>query len=94
MSQTTTLRLPESLRERIADAATKRGTTAHAFMLEAIDAALVAAELQADMHQTADERMDRLLATGEGLLWDDVRPWLEARAAGQDAVAPRPRKWR
>ena len=94
MSQTTTLRLPETVRKRIADAASKRGTTAHAFMLDAINDALVAAELQADMHQTADARMDQLLATGEGLLWDDVRPWLEAWAVGEDAAPPKPRKWR
>ena len=94
MSQTTTLRLPAELRGRIASAAAQRGTTAHAFMLEAITEALTAAELRADFHRDADERMEELLATGEGLTWDEVRPWLQARAGGRDVPPPKPTRWR
>ena len=94
MAHTTTLRLPEEFRGRISAAAAQRGTTAHAFMIEAISEALASAELRAAFHRDADQGLEDLLETGEGLMWDEMVPWLRARAAGQEVPPAPARPWR
>ena len=94
MPNTTTLRLSDDLRDRIATEAQRRGTTAHAFMVDAITEALAAAELRATFEQDADEGLRELMESGEGLLWEDVRPWLQSRARGEDPPRPTRRPWR
>lgn len=94
MPQTTTLRLAPEFRERVAQAAARQGLTPHAFMIEAITESLNAAELRASFHEDADAGLRDLLESGTGLLWEEVRPWLEARAEGQEIAPPVPRSWR
>jgi predicted transcriptional regulator len=94
MPETTTLRLPDGLKARLTCVATGAGTSAHAFMVDAIAAAVAAAEEQAAFEALADARYQGMLETGEGLLWEEVRPWLVAAAAGRSAPPPTVRKWR
>ena len=89
---TTTLRLNDDLKSRIAEAAKRSGTTAHHFMLEAIVEKTAAAERRHEFEALADARYAEFLATGEAVPWADMRAYLEARAAGRDAPKPRPRK--
>jgi predicted transcriptional regulator len=86
---TTTLRLDEAMKARIAAAARREGKSPHGFMLEAIAEVVGRAELRRDFERTADERMARLTATGRGLDWAETRAWLQARAAGRRAAKPR-----
>ena len=53
---TTTIRIDEELKERVAAAAEKAGKTAHAFMLDAIQHGVHQAELDDDFHRVADAR--------------------------------------
>jgi len=89
---TTTIRLPEGLKARVANAAKKSGTTAHHFILDAIEQRTVDAERQADFDAEAEARYERIVQTGLTLPWADMRAYLENRMDGRQAARPRPRK--
>ena len=91
---TTTIRIDEALKARIAAAAETAGTTAHAFMLDAIAQALEQVEIDEAFHRLADERWARLLATGKTVSWDKAKGWIEARSRGERSDRPRARKQR
>ena len=54
---TTTIRLPDELKARVAVAAKHAGTTAHAFILEAIAEKAEQAERRADFDAVAEARL-------------------------------------
>lgn len=87
---TTTIRLPEELKARIARAAERAGTTTHAFILEAIAEKADEAERRDDFCDAAEERYARIVSSGETIPWSEMRTWLEARVAGK--VLPRPQQ--
>ncbi|EIL93187.1 MULTISPECIES: ribbon-helix-helix protein, CopG family [Rhodanobacter] len=89
---TTTIRLPDELKARVAEAAAQAGTTSHNFILEAIAEKADAAERRADFHTEADRRYAEFLKTGESIPWDDMRRYLEDRLAGKPATRPSARK--
>jgi predicted transcriptional regulator len=89
---TTTIRLPEELKARIARAAERVGTTAHNFILLAIAEKADEEERKADFHDTADTRYANLIASGRTVPWSDMRAYLEARLAGKTRARPRPKK--
>ena len=89
---TTTIRLPEDLKARVAKAAEAAGTTAHGFILEAIAEKAELAERRAEFHALADQRYARFLDTGESIPWEDARAWLRQRLAGKPAKRPAARK--
>jgi predicted transcriptional regulator len=89
---TTTIRIPDELKARIAAAAGRAGTTTHAFMLEAIAEKADLAERHADFHDVAGKRYADLLATGKVIPWKDMRDYLEGRIAGKAVARPAARK--
>lgn len=89
---TTTIRIEEDLKARIAAAAERAGTTSHAFMVDAIARTVEQAEQEAEFHRIADQRWARLLATGKTIPWDQAKAWLEARANGKKPRKPTARK--
>lgn len=89
---TTTIRLPEELKARVAAAAKSEGTNAHAFILEAIAEKAAQVEQQAEFDARAEERYANLVRTGESIAWTDMRRYLEARMQGDTAPAPVARK--
>lgn len=89
---TTTIRLPEALKARIAKAAEAAGTTSHNFILEAIAEKTDLAEQRAEFHALADQRYAQFLDTGESIPWEDARAWLRQRLAGKPAKRPAARK--
>jgi predicted transcriptional regulator len=90
---TTTIRMDDDLRARLAAAAQRAGMSTHAFILEALGQTVEQAEAHADFHRVADERWARLLATGKSIGWDELRVYLEARARGQRPRRPAARKF-
>ncbi len=84
---TTTIRIEEDLKARVAAAAESSGKTAHAFILDAIAQTVEQVELDADFQRVAGERWAKVLATGKTVPWDAAKAYLEARSQGQ-----RPRK--
>lgn len=89
---TTTIRLPEDLKARVAAAAKRSGTTAHGFILDAIAEKAAQEELRADFDTLAEDRLARIAASGKTIPWQEMRGYLEARLAGKDIKPPAARK--
>lgn len=89
---TTTIRLPDDLKARIAAAAERAGTTSHNFILQAIAEKAEQEELRAGFNDLADERYARILATGKAIPWQEMRRYLEDRGAGKKAKHPAARR--
>ncbi len=85
---TTTIRLPEDLKERVARAAERAGKTSHGFILDAIAEKTGQDEARADFHATADARFEAVMASGKAIPWAEMRRYLENRAAGKRAARP------
>lgn len=89
---TTTIRLPDELKARIAQAARRAGTTSHNFILEAIAEKADLAERRADFDAVAEQRYARIVESGDTIPWSEMRGYLEARIAGKPARHPSIRK--
>ena len=89
---TTTLRMSEDLKARVAAAAKRAGTTPHGFMLEAIAEKAAQVDLRADFDAVAEDRFTRIVASGKAVPWQEMRGYLEARLAGKAVERPVARK--
>ena len=89
---TTTIRLPDDLKARVAAAAKHAGTTAHGFILEAIAEKADQAERRADFDGAAETRYAGIVASGKTIPWQDMRGYLKARIAGKPTKRPVARK--
>jgi predicted transcriptional regulator len=89
---TTTIRIEEDLKARVAAAAERCGQTAHAFMLDAIAQTVARLESDDDFHRTADARWTRLVTTGKTVPWDQAQAYLQARTRGEQPRKPAARK--
>jgi predicted transcriptional regulator len=91
---TTSLKLPEDLKERATAAAQELGISPHAFMVGAIDQAATRAEQRASF--IADARLARadLLKTGKGYDAHEVHAYFKARVRGKEALKPKAKPWR
>ena len=90
---TTTIRIQDELKTRIAAAAERAGKSTHAFILDAITETVGQAELDDTLNQIAEERWATILATGgETVPWDDAKAWLQARSRGERPDKPPARK--
>jgi predicted transcriptional regulator len=88
---TTTIRLPRDLKERVARAAERAGSTAHSFILEAIAEKAEQEERLAKFQDTAEQRYAGILASGKTVPWNEMRRYLERRLTGNKIVRPKPR---
>ncbi len=89
---TTTIRLPDALKTRVAAAAKQAGTTPHGFILDAIAEKAELAERRADFDAVAEQRYARIVESGKSIPWEEMRGYLEARIAGKATRRPSPRK--
>jgi hypothetical protein len=91
---TTSLKLPEEVKELAITAAKHQGVTLHAFMVDAIRTAAAAAEKRAAFVADAVASRSETLKSGKGYSADDVHAYLRARAGGKVASRPKARSWR
>ena len=89
---TTTIRLPEDLKARVAAAAERAGTTSHNFILEAIAEKAEQEERRGDFDELAEKRYAQIVASGKTIPWSEMRSYLEDRLAGKAAKRPVARK--
>ena len=89
---TTTIRLPEDLKARVAAAAERAGTTALSFILEAIAEKADHVERRADFHDVAGKRYADLVASGKTIPWEKMRSYLEDRIEGKTVARPKGKK--
>jgi predicted transcriptional regulator len=85
---TTTIRLPEELKARLARLAELEGTTTHSLILDAIAEKTAALEQRQSFHAEAEARYARVLETGKAITWDDMEAYLDARVAGKRPPRP------
>jgi predicted transcriptional regulator len=88
---TTTIRLPQDLKERIARAAERAGTTTHNFILEAIAEKAEQEERQGEFQDTAEQRYAGIVASGKTVPWNEMRRYLEQRLSSAKSMRPKPR---
>jgi predicted transcriptional regulator len=86
------LRISETVKKRVEKRAQAQQTTAHAFMLEAIEEKLGAEEARAAFHAEAKRRLAIMKRSGKGIPADEVFAYLLARARGRRAARPKLRK--
>lgn len=89
---TTSIRLEEELKARIASAAARAGKSSHAFILDALAETVERSEMDEQLHRLADKRWATLQRSGESVSWDDAKAYLRARAAGKELPRPAARK--
>lgn len=89
---TTTIRLSDDLKTRIAAAAARAGTTSHNFILEAIAEKADQEERRSEFDALAEQRYATILASGKTIPWDQMRQYLEDRLAGKKVSRPSSRK--
>jgi predicted transcriptional regulator len=89
---TTTIRLPDALKARIAEAAKQAGTTSHNFILEAIAEKADRAAQRAAFHGLVDQRYDQFLESGKSVPWEEARAYLKDRLARKPVKRPAARK--
>jgi predicted transcriptional regulator len=85
---TTTIRLPQELKARVAAAAKKAGTTPHSFILDAIAEKADEAERRSEFHDVAEKRYSQIAASGKTIPWSEMRAYLEDRVTGKKARRP------
>jgi len=89
---TTTIRMPEDLKARVAAAAKKAGTTPHGFVLAAIAEKAERTELRGQFEAAAEARYADIVDSGKTISWDAMRAYLEQRVAGKSVKRPAARK--
>lgn len=86
--QTTTIRLDDTMKERVAAAADHAGKSAHAFILDAISQTVEQVEIDSAFNEIADERWKGILASGETVSWEDAKAYLTAKSRGESPKKP------
>jgi len=88
MSVTTTLKLPDALKSRIAPLAQADGKTAHAWMVSALELQATLAERRATFLANALAAEQEALQSSEVYAADDVHRYLRERATGNSPTPP------
>ena len=92
MATTTTIRIDDELKARVATAAERAGKTPHALILDAIAQTVEQIEWDEASDRVAEARWANILATGKTVAWDDAKSWLQARSRGERPHKPVARK--
>ena len=80
---TTTLKIPDVLKARIAEAAEQTGKSAHAFMLEALEAETRRAELRNEFVQSAAKAEEEVAVYGEVYSMDAAHRYFSDKLDGK-----------
>lgn len=91
---TTSLKIPDELKQRAVNAAQRQGLSPHAFMLCAIEETVLAAEQRASFVAEALAAEQDILNSGLGYAADDVHRYIKARIAGENPERPEAKPWR
>jgi predicted transcriptional regulator len=92
MGNTTSLKLPEELKEKVGKLAQGVAQTPHAYMVEAIARKVERDEKRQAFIQAAIESAEETKRTGIAYAHDDVWDYILKKARGQKARKPKPIK--
>ena len=92
MASSTTLKLPDDLKRRIAPLAKSTGKTPHAWMVEALEVQAALAERRREL--VASAHVAEQEVTKYGLVYeaDEVFAYIESKVAGNKPKRPKPVK--
>jgi predicted transcriptional regulator len=91
---TTTLKLPEELKKRVAAVARVSGKSSHAFMVDAIEQQAHLAELRLNFMKDALAAQADAHKSRSGYAAAEVHRYMSARAKGKTPARPKSRTWR
>lgn len=91
---TTSLKIPDELKQRAIDAAQRQGLSPHAFMLGAIERTVLATEQRASFVAEALAAEQEMLDSGRGHAAEEVHKYIKARIAGDMPERPKGKPWR
>lgn len=91
---TTSLKLPQDVKQLVIEAAEQQEISPHAFMVSAIRSAAVNAEKRNRFVADALAARNEAVDSGEGHAAQDVHAYLRARAEGRSTNKPKSRSWR
>ena len=92
MAETTTLKLPEKLKERIARLAKETGQSSHSLMVQTMERGISREEKMREFVREALASKANVEAGGAVYRAEDVHAWMERLAKGERP--PRPAPWR
>lgn len=92
--QVTSLKLPENLKERVAEVVADTDKSAHAFMIEAIERQTALAEARKQFVADALAAEQAMLHSGKGYRAEEVHRYMQARALGKKRTRPKAKAWR
>ena len=91
---TTSLKIPDDVKQLAIAVAQHQGVTPHAFMVDAIRVMATAADKRAEFVAEALASREETLKSGKGYAAADVRTYLLERAQGKNPARPRAKSWR
>lgn len=89
---TTTIRLPDELKVRVAKAAEAAGISPHGFIVEAVAAKAAEAEARQAFEALAQQRLAEFKRSGKSIPLTDMRRYMQDKAAGRPSSRPKARK--
>ena len=90
---TTSLKLPDDVKQRVIASAREQGISPHAFMLKAIEQAVSAAERRASFLADAKESLAETRRSGKGFEAREVHDYLKKRVENRSAEPPESVDW-
>lgn len=90
---TTSLKLPDDVKQLAVAAARHQGVTPHAFMVDAIRTVAAAAESRAAFVAEALAAKAEFSRTGKGYDAAEVHAYIGLRAQGKKAARPKAKSW-
>ncbi len=94
MTATTSLKLPDALKEQIAQTAAREGKTAHALMVETLQAAMDDARMRQQFYEDGVEAYKDVVRTNICYDGDDVFAWMRAKVRGGNPAWPEAKPYR
>ncbi len=89
---TTSLKIPDALKERLSSVVASTEKSAHAFMLQAIEEAVEFAEEEQAWLAEIERRAATFEKTRMGITEKDMYKWLDGLARGEKLPPPKARK--
>ncbi|HMN76430.1 MAG TPA: CopG family transcriptional regulator [Burkholderiaceae bacterium] len=89
---TTTIRLPDELKARVAKAAAAAGVSPHGFIVEAVAARAAEVEARQAFEALARQRLEEFERSGKAIALADMRSYMQDKASGRATTRPKARK--
>ena len=90
MTTTTSLKLPDALKEQIAITAAREGKTAHALMVETLQTAMDDARMREEFYREAEKAYEDTVRSNICYSHEEIAKWMRAKVRGDTKARPKP----